>query len=207
MPRKGGRDGGACVTTSLARPQHSVSVAAVIVDDDNRVLAVRRRDNGEWHPPGGVLELDETIVDGLVREVREEAGLIVEPEFLTGIYKHVDMGVLAMVFRCRPLGVAGPPSPDETRDVRWLTPAQIDDYMMGMIAVRVRDALEHVRPEAGHRMVRFVTHNGSEIVPAEPRLLPVGPDRPRRVEGARDAVAIRLPVTGQEDGVDALEAV
>jgi 8-oxo-dGTP diphosphatase len=199
--------GGAKMTTAPPPPQHSVSVAAVIVREDNRILAVQRRDSGEWQPPGGVLELDETIVDGLVREVHEETGLIVEAEYLTGIYKHVTMGVVAMVFRCRELSVAGLPSPDETRDVRWLTISQIDDYMNGMFAVRVRDALAHAPLDPENRNVRFVTHDGREIVPAEPRLLPVGADRPRRVEGAGDAVQVRLPVPGQEDGVDALEAV
>jgi len=40
-------------------PEHSVSVAGVVVDDQDRVLVIRRRDNGHWEPPGGVLELDE----------------------------------------------------------------------------------------------------------------------------------------------------
>ena len=70
-------------------PRHSVSVAAAIVDEVGRFLAVRRRDNGRWEPPGGVLELDETIQVGLVREVREETGLEVEPQALTGVYKNM----------------------------------------------------------------------------------------------------------------------
>jgi 8-oxo-dGTP pyrophosphatase MutT (NUDIX family) len=61
-------------------PRHSVSVAAAIVDESGQLLAVRRRDNGHWEPPGGILELHETIPAGLVREVREETGLEVEPQ-------------------------------------------------------------------------------------------------------------------------------
>lgn len=41
-------------------PKHSVSVAAVITDDQGRALLIQRRDNGHWEPPGGVLELGET---------------------------------------------------------------------------------------------------------------------------------------------------
>ena len=62
-----------------ATPKHSVSVAAAIIDDDGRFLVIRRADNGRWEPPGGVLELDESIEAGLVREVEEETGLRVEP--------------------------------------------------------------------------------------------------------------------------------
>ena len=42
-------------------PRHSVSVAGVVFDQHDRVLAIRRRDNGQWQPPGGVLELGETF--------------------------------------------------------------------------------------------------------------------------------------------------
>jgi 8-oxo-dGTP diphosphatase len=38
-------------------PKHSVSVAGIVVRDDGRVLAVRRRDNQHGEPLGGVLEL------------------------------------------------------------------------------------------------------------------------------------------------------
>ena len=40
-------------------PKHSVSVAAAILDDAGRFLAIRRADNGRWEPPGGILELDD----------------------------------------------------------------------------------------------------------------------------------------------------
>jgi len=52
-----------------------VSVAGVVVRDDGRVLAIRRADNGTWEPPGGVLELSETLEDGVRREVYEETGV------------------------------------------------------------------------------------------------------------------------------------
>lgn len=64
--------------------RHSVSVAAVITDDQARALLIQRRDNHRWEAPGGVLELGEAIHDGLRREVREETGLDVEPGALTG---------------------------------------------------------------------------------------------------------------------------
>jgi 8-oxo-dGTP pyrophosphatase MutT (NUDIX family) len=50
---------------SMTTPRHSVSIAAVITDDHGRALLIQRRDNHRWEPPGGVLELGETIEDGV----------------------------------------------------------------------------------------------------------------------------------------------
>jgi len=58
-----------------------VAVGAVVVDE-GRVLLVRRGREplkGHWSLPGGLLEVGEALADGLVREVREETGLTVEP--------------------------------------------------------------------------------------------------------------------------------
>src|SRR5271166_4286482 len=77
-------------------PKHSVSVAAVITDDHGRALLIQRRDNRHWEPPGGVLELAETIQDGLRREVAEETGLEIEPIALTGVYKNMPRGIVAL---------------------------------------------------------------------------------------------------------------
>lgn len=124
----------------MTEPRHSVSVAAIVVRNDGRVLAVQRRDNQRWEPPGGVLELDESFEEGLRREVREETGVDVEVERLTGVYKNMSRGIVALVFRCRAHGEAFT-STDEASRVEWLTVEEIVDTMHEAYAVRVTDAL------------------------------------------------------------------
>lgn len=121
-------------------------MAAAVLDDRGRVLAIRRRDNGRWEPPGGVLELHESITDGLVREVFEETGLRVESEALTGVYKNVVLGIVALVFRCRLVsGLAA--ATIEAQEVAWLTPDQLRERMAEAYAVRMLDALEPGLPQ------------------------------------------------------------
>ncbi len=48
---------------------------AVIRDREGHILFIRRRDNGLWGMPAGSQELDESILDCLKREVKEESGL------------------------------------------------------------------------------------------------------------------------------------
>ncbi len=55
-------------------------VGAVIVDE-GRVLLVRRGKEplkGHWTLPGGLLEVGESLTEGVLREMREETGLTVE---------------------------------------------------------------------------------------------------------------------------------
>lgn len=113
----------------------------MIVDSDRRALAIRRRDNGHWEPPGGVLELGETIEDGLRREVAEETGLAVEIDHLTGVYKNMSAGVVALVFRCRTTG-GDLRTSDETSAFRWMTSAEIQMEMTEAYAIRLLDALD-----------------------------------------------------------------
>ncbi|MFC9059120.1 NUDIX hydrolase [Streptomyces sp. NPDC057074] len=138
-------------------PLHSVSVAGVVVRDDGRVLAIRRADNGTWEPPGGVLELEERPEDGTVREVLEETGIRVSVERLTGVYKNMSRGVVALVFLCRPEAGTERTS-NESTAVRWLSPREVEDVMGEVYAVRVLDALSatlapHVRSHDGRHLL------------------------------------------------------
>jgi 8-oxo-dGTP diphosphatase len=144
------------VTPSEQTPKHSVSVAAAIVDDDGRFLAIRRADNGRWEPPGGVLELHESIEEGLIREVAEETGLTVEPLALTGVYKNMQRGIIALVFRCKIVGHTARP-PDEVDQIQWLAPDELS-RMSEAYRVRLLDALDSAAP-------RVRAHDGAQLLP------------------------------------------
>ncbi|MFJ2820521.1 NUDIX hydrolase [Streptomyces toxytricini] len=137
-------------------PLHSVSVAGAVVREDGRLLAIQRADNGTWELPGGVLELTESPEAGVRREVLEETGIHVSVDELTGVYKNTTRGVVALVFRCKPVGGTERTS-DESTAVAWLTPDEVADRMAEVFAVRLLDALDgagpHVRSHDGRQLI------------------------------------------------------
>jgi len=138
-----------------ATPQHSVSVAGIVVSDDGRVLVIKRDDNGHWEAPGGILELDESFEAGVRREVLEETGLEVTVERLTGVYKNLTHGIVALVYRCRPAG-GEPHSTEEAREIRWMTKEEVQSAMVPAFGVRVLDAFEEAPQSRAHDGVNLV---------------------------------------------------
>jgi len=55
---------------------------AVVRDHRDRVLLVRRSDDGNWELPGGQVEVGETVSSAATREVAEESGISID---LTGV--------------------------------------------------------------------------------------------------------------------------
>jgi ADP-ribose pyrophosphatase YjhB (NUDIX family) len=113
-----------------------IALSALVLDDAGRLLMIRRTDNNKHAIPGGRHELGETMTEAVIRETIEETGITVEVTGLIGIYSnphHVmayDDGEVrqefSICFRARP--VAGEPrTSDESSEVRWVDPAQLDE--------------------------------------------------------------------------------
>ncbi len=140
-----------------AAPKHSVSVAGVIADDHGRALLIQRADNHRWEPPGGILESCETIHDGLRREIREATGLDIEPVALTGVYKNMTRGIIALVFRCKITG-GDLTTTNETAAYQWATEDEVRDLADEAYAIRVLDALQ------GDHTAAVREHDGVKVL-------------------------------------------
>jgi 8-oxo-dGTP diphosphatase len=137
--------------------RYSVSVAAAVVREDGKFLAIKRRDNGHWEPPGGVLESGEAATAGAVREVQEETGLVVEPVRLSGVYQNMTRDIMALVFLARQVSGQIRTS-DESVQVGWLTADQVRERMTEAYAARLLDAVQQhgatpVRVHDGHNLL------------------------------------------------------
>ncbi len=78
----------------IAVPHHQLIVVVALIERDNKILIVRRHDpeHPQWHRrwqfPGGKIELHETPIDALRREVKEETSLTINSERLLGVSTH-----------------------------------------------------------------------------------------------------------------------
>jgi ADP-ribose pyrophosphatase YjhB (NUDIX family) len=75
-----------------------------LFDGDGRVLLVRRRDFPVWNLPGGGVEPDEMPWDAAIREMREETGLEIQLQRLTGVYSKPSQRAVVLNFEGRVVG-------------------------------------------------------------------------------------------------------
>lgn len=121
-----------------------IAAAAVIVDERHRVLLVRHS-YGElnWEIPGGAGEPGESADATAVREVREETGLEVAAERLTGVYFEPAAKCHHFVFACRPTTRVEPrPTSPEITDLRWCDRAALPRPISDFTVRRIDDALD-----------------------------------------------------------------
>ena len=107
-------------------------VAAGLVFRDGMLLITLRYDDahlgGLWEFPGGKVESGETFEACLLRELREELGIVVEIQDLIETDTHAYPGktVRLKFFRCR--WVANEPRALGCADFKWVTAGDLRQY-------------------------------------------------------------------------------
>ena len=117
-----------------------VTQKALIFNDKGQLLILKNNlglpeSRKKWDFPGGLLEMDESLEEGLIREVLEEAGLEVEIGELVGVgdfwsrFEFEDRRVkkvrfVALAYKCRYLGGEVKLSYEHSQ-YRWATPEEV----------------------------------------------------------------------------------
>jgi ADP-ribose pyrophosphatase YjhB (NUDIX family) len=81
-----------------------LGVQGAVLDDEQRVLLSRRADLNIWTLPGGRLDAGELLADAVVREIREETGVLAHIERAVGLYYWSGWQRLNVVYSGWPLG-------------------------------------------------------------------------------------------------------
>lgn len=115
-------------------------VAGIVRDDENRVLFIRRADNGRWGLPAGAIDPGETPAQAVRREVREETGLEVRAIRVAGVFGGVGFRVAyengdvaeytVTAFDCSVTGGVLSALDGEALDFRYFAPDEIPDIQV-----------------------------------------------------------------------------
>lgn len=126
-----------------------VAVTAFVQDDLGRLLMIRRTDNDLYSIPGGAQDIGETIGHTVVREVKEETGVNVEPTDIIGVYSdpmhiisYADGEVRQQFSICfRAQLISGElQTSDESSEVRWVSRRSLNSLNIHQ-SIRLR--IEH----------------------------------------------------------------
>jgi len=138
--------------------QPVVGVGGVVITD-GRALIIRRGSEplkGQWSIPGGTLELGETIVEGVQREMREETGLEVRVLELIEVFERIFPGesdrpqyhFVILDYICEIVNGTPAPGSDVT-DIALVREENLADYNLTATATRVlRKAFAMARSRA-----------------------------------------------------------
>ncbi|WP_424769420.1 NUDIX hydrolase [Paenibacillus sp. sgz302251] len=127
-------------------PTHIVAVGGIVENEQGHVLLVKTQ-HGEWVFLGGQVEVGENLIDALIREIKEESGIVVIVSNLIGVYSNTGIykwhdGVtdvptkVILDFMCKPVGGELCTS-EETSEVLWFE----KDKVLGVVlapAIRTR---------------------------------------------------------------------
>ena len=141
----------------------SAAAVAVIMDEQNRLLVVRRSKEpakGTLDLPGGFCDCFETGEEGVRREVMEETGLeVTESQYLFSLpnmyhYSGLDIPTLDMFFLCKVASTSGATAMDDAAEVLWLPWEEVkaEDFGLKSISLGVARLLElHAASQANDR--------------------------------------------------------
>jgi ADP-ribose pyrophosphatase YjhB (NUDIX family) len=114
----------------IARPV-TLGVRAVVIDREERVLLVRHGYVSGWHFPGGGVEVGESCIEALTRELKEEASVALEGQPpLHGIFLNAQLSRRdhVAVYLVRAFRLLGERPPDwEIREARFFPRAALPD--------------------------------------------------------------------------------
>ncbi len=128
-------------------PERPIIGVGGVVISEGRVLLVRRGGpplQGRWSIPGGILEVGETLIEGVRRELAEETGIDVRVRTLIDVFERIDRDAsgklqyhfVVLDYFCEAVrGTAR--AGDDVTEVAWAAPAELEKYALTEIASRV----------------------------------------------------------------------
>ena len=120
-----------------------LDIRAVVLDEEEKVLLVREREDGLWTLPGGWVDVGESPSESVEREVKEESGYAVRAVKLLALWdrdKHphppMPFHVYKLYFRCELSGGSPLAASTETDGVGFFSKDALPELSLGRVLPR-----------------------------------------------------------------------
>ncbi len=155
-----GRTRDQCERCGAVAWRNPLPVGMALIEHEGMLVLIRRLADplaGYWAPPAGYVETGESVPQAVLREAREETGLVIALDGLFEVYSRADVNVLIVAYRAHAIGgvlAAG----DDALEAGLFAPdawpqeppppssgEAMDEWFYGVI----RDAMARWRPTEG----------------------------------------------------------
>ncbi|WP_442601827.1 NUDIX domain-containing protein [Paenibacillus sp. KN14-4R] len=140
------------------------SIRAIIRDKENRILYIERKGNKKWALPAGGIEINESIVECLKREVREETGIEVIEATLIAMYTGREYSVInrfgdeyqgfELLFRVDEWKGTILKETDETTNIGFFSIDALPEFESGYFEEHEKEVLEDLQKFMGTPIIK-----------------------------------------------------
>ncbi|HKV04675.1 MAG TPA: NUDIX hydrolase [Candidatus Acidoferrales bacterium] len=145
-------------------PERPIVGVGGVVISRGRALLIRRGGpplEGQWSIPGGTLEVGETLLEGVRRELVEETGIEVRVLDLVEVFERINLDAVGKAryhfvvldYLCEAVHGEARAGSDVT-DVAWAAPSEFEGYALTATATRVLLKAFEMAEESGRAPAR-----------------------------------------------------
>jgi 8-oxo-dGTP diphosphatase len=135
------------MTTRREYPNQPIVGVGGVIISQGRALLIKRGGpplEGQWSIPGGLLEIGETLMEGVRRELREETGIEVRPLELIEVFERIELDgngkaryhYVVLDYFCEAVSGEAHAGSDVT-DAAWARADELAQYSLPSTATRV----------------------------------------------------------------------
>lgn len=115
----------------------------IVVNDENKLLLVKRNDYPLWDLPGGRLENEESLEECAIRETQEETGYKISIVKKVGEYHRPQYKDTQHIFIAEIVGGKAIVNGQETSKLAWFYPKKIPLFLIPNRNLQIKDYLNN----------------------------------------------------------------
>ncbi len=127
----------------------AIGVDALVLNVQQKVLMIQRRDNQTWALPGGIAEVGQSFTEAVLRELWEEAGLRGRATRLLGVFdgnlwqSRYKVHIVHLVYRVECVDLNPQPG-IETLDARFFDPDNLPRHLFEGHGPRIMQSMQQL---------------------------------------------------------------